>query len=309
MRILLVEPSRTVRRILTAMIEAWDHQVCSCADADDALLRLQSDPDIRALLTSAGLSSISGFELVAQARAMVGAHRPLYMVLMSSTDGYAMCIQALDNGADDFISKPPIAEELRARLRMADRVTAMQRELCRLASTDFLTGLPNRRAFFDNFAKAIEEAQHGRPLSALMFDLDHFKQINDLHGHDIGDEILKAVAAEIASLPGAAGRLGGEEFAFLPAMRLEDAAEMADRIRQVIGEITIPAPNATVTVTCSVGVAEWEPGDTIDTLLRRADVSLYEAKRSGRNRVVATDSFTTSNDQEQWGGATRAAGR
>lgn len=308
MRILLVEPSRTVRRIVTDMIEGWDHEVCSCADADDALVRLQSDADIRALMTSAELPSISGFQLVAQARAMVGTHRPLYIVLMSSADGYAKCIQALDNGADDFISKPPIAEELRARLRTADRVTAMQRELCRLASTDFLTGLPNRRAFFDYAAKAVERAERGQPLSALMLDLDHFKQINDLHGHDIGDKILKTVAAEIALVPGIAGRLGGEEFALLPTLRLEDAVEMADRMRQVIGELAIPALNSTVSVTCSIGVAEWEPGDTIDTLLRRADVSLYEAKRLGRNRVVAADSFTTSKNHDQWHGVTRVRG-
>jgi two-component system, cell cycle response regulator len=308
MRILLVEPSRTVRRIVADMIEAWDHEVCCCANADEALSRLQSDADVRALITSGELPSISGFQLVAKARALVGTNRPLYIVLRSSHDEYSKCIQALDNGADDFISKPPIAEELRARLRTADRVTAMQRELCRLASTDFLTGLPNRRAFFDNAAKAVEQAQLGHPLSALMLDLDRFKQINDTYGHDIGDEVLKRVAIEIASLPGT-GRLGGEEFVILSAMRLEDSAEMADGIRKVVGELRVPAMNSTVAVTCSIGVAEWEPGDTIDKLLRRADVALYEAKRSGRNRVVAADSFTTSKNHEQWRGAARIAGR
>ena len=94
MRILLVEPSRTVRRIATEMIEPWDHEVLSCADADEALLHLQSDPDIRALITSAELPSISGFQLVAKARALVGTHRPLYIVLMSSYDEYSKCIQA-----------------------------------------------------------------------------------------------------------------------------------------------------------------------------------------------------------------------
>lgn len=309
MQILLVEPSRTVRRIVTDMIEAWGHEVYSCAEAENALLHLQAAPDVRALITSAELPSISGFQLVAQARALVGTHRPLYIILMSSSDGYAKCIQALDNGADDFISKPPIVEELRARLRTADRVTAMQRELCRLANTDSLTGLPNRRAFFDNAAKAVERIEHGYLFSAMMLDLDHFKQINDLHGHDIGDEVLKAVAAEIAPLPGIAGRLGGEEFAFLSPARQEAAAEMADSLRQAIGNIAIPAANTSITITCSIGVAEWEPGDTIDTLLRRADVSLYEAKRTGRNRVVAADRFTTSENREQWRGATRVAGR
>ena len=308
MRILLVEPSRTIRRIVTGMIEAWGHEVCAHANADDALTQLRSDADVCALITSAELQPISGFELVAKARTLVGLHRPLYIVLMSSHDEYSKCIQALDNGADDFISKPPIAEELRARLRMADRVTAMQRELCRLASTDFLTGLPNRRAFFDNAAKPVEQAQLGHPLSVMMLDLDHFKQINDTYGHDIGDEILKRVAIEIAPLPGT-GRLGGEEFVVLSAMHLEDSVEMADGIRQAVGELRVPAMNSTVAVTCSIGVAEWEPGDTVDTLLRRADVALYEAKRSGRNRVVAADSFTISENHEQWRGAARIAGR
>ena len=308
MRILLVEPSRTIRRIVTGMIEAWGHEVCACADADAALSHLQSDAEVRALITSAELPSISGFQLVAKARALVGINRPLYIVLTSSQDEYSKCIQALDNGADDFISKPPIAEELRARLRTADRVTAMQRELCRLARMDFLTGLPNRRAFFDNAAKAVEQAELGHPLSALMLDLDHFKQINDTYGHDIGDEVLKRVAIELAPLPGA-GRLGGEEFVVLSAMSLEDSVEMADRIRQVVGELGVPAINSTVAVTCSVGVAEWELGDTIDKLLRRADVALYEAKRSGRNRVVAADSFAISADHREWRGAARLSRR
>lgn len=308
MRILLVEPSRTVRRIVTGMIEAWGHDVCACAGADDALSRLRSEADIRALITSALLPSISGFQLIAQARAIVGT-RPLYIMLMSSTDGYAMCVQALDNGADDFVSKPPIAEELGARLRTADRVTTMQQELLLLASIDSLTGLHNRRAFFENAFKALDQAERGRPLSALMLDLDHFKRVNDLHGHDIGDQILKIVAAEIAQSPGIAGRLGGEEFALLPATPLEDAIEIADHLRKAISERAIKAASSTVAVTCSIGVSEWEPGDTVDTLLRRADVSLYEAKRSGRNRVVAADSFATSTDHEKWRGAARIGGR
>ena len=93
--------------------------------------------------------------------------------------------------ADDFISKPPIAEELLARLRTANRVTSMQYELLRLATIDFLTGLSNRRGFFENAAKVVISAQHGSDLSAIMLDLDHFKQINDTHGHEIGDVVLE----------------------------------------------------------------------------------------------------------------------
>ena len=301
----MVEPSRTVRRIVTGMMEAWGHEVCSYADGAEALLRLQSDLEIRALITSAELASGSGFQLVAQARAWVGTDRALYIMLMSSADGYSKCVQALDHGADDFICKPPIAEELRARLRTADRVTAMQSELMRLATSDSLTGLPNRRAFFSKAIKAIEGAQNGHVLSALMLDLDRFKQINDTHGHDVGDAVLQQVAAEIAPLPGIAARLGGEEFIILLDAQLEDAVEIAVGVRQSVGGLAINVGGEQLAITCSIGVSEWEPGDTIDSLLRRADVALYEAKRSGRNRVIAADSFLVTEDHKQWQGVAR----
>jgi diguanylate cyclase (GGDEF)-like protein len=308
MRVALVEPSRTVRRIVTDMIQEWDHDVRAFANGEEALAGLQSDQDIRALVTSAELASISGFELIAAARNAVG-HRPLYIVLMSSIDEYTRCVQALDNGADDFICKPPIKEELRARLRTADRVTSMQRELVKLATTDFLTGLPNRRAFFEKAAHAPERALRGEPLSVLMLDLDHFKQINDTHGHEAGDQVLRAVSSELATMPGLAGRLGGEEFASLLGKRLDDAMETAELVREAIGNLVVRSNDVSVPVTCSIGVTEWEPGDTIDALLRRADVALYEAKRSGRNRVVAADSFSVSDEHRQWRGAARLSKR
>ena len=171
-------------------------------------------------------------------------------------------------------------------MRTADRVTAMQCELVRLARTDFLTGLFNRRAFFEDAAKMVVRAQYGHGVSAIMFDLDHFKRINDIHGHDIGDAVLRRVAKEIAPLPGITGRLGGEEFAVLMEGDLSDAADTAQEFRCRIENVKIFAGEQPVALTCSLGVAEWEAGDTIDTLLRRADVALYEAKRTGRNKVA-----------------------
>jgi diguanylate cyclase (GGDEF)-like protein len=185
----------------------------------------------------------------------------------------------------------------------------MQEELVRLATTDFLTGLSNRRAFFERAAQVMIQAQHGHMASAIMFDLDHFKLINDVHGHDIGDAVLKRVAAEIASLPGLAGRLGGEEFGLLVESDLSDAVDIAQEFRHSVERLNIFAGEKRVAVTCSLGVAEWEAGDTIDTLLRRADVALYEAKRTGRNKVVATDTYAPSDQDNEWRGATRVLNR
>jgi two-component system, cell cycle response regulator len=305
MRIVLVDPSRTVRRIVTDLVQQWGYEVRPFSDGAEALACIQQDDNVRALITSAELPSMSGVELCVQARAFLGNRRPLYIVMMSSSDEFTKCVQALDKGADDYITKPPIAEELRARLRTADRVTSMQCELVRLATIDFLTGLSNRRAFFENSTKVLERAKNGHATSAIMIDLDHFKQINDVHGHDIGDVVLKRVAAEIVLLPGIVGRLGGEEFGWLVEKDLADAVEVAQEFRRCIEGLKIFTGERAVEVTCSIGVAEWEAGDSIDKLLRRADLALYEAKRTGRNKVIAADTYALSDQPAQWQGMTR----
>ncbi len=309
MQIALVDPSRTVRRIVSELVQQWKYDVCSFSDGTEALSYIQQNENVRVLITSAELPSLSGVELCGRVRALLENSRPLYIIMMSSNDEQAKCVQALDNGADDFIHKPPVAEELRARLRTADRVTSMQCELVRLAKTDFLTGLCNRRAFFENAVSVIERAQRGQPVSAVMFDLDHFKQINDAYGHGIGDAVLKRVAAEIALLPGIAGRLGGEEFGFLVDSELPDAVDIAQEFRRCVEKLSIFSGERPVVVTCSLGVAEWEAGDTIDTLLRRADVALYEAKRPDRNKVVAADTYALSDRHAEWRGAARVSNR
>lgn len=310
MRIVLVEPSRTVRRIVTGMIEAWGHDVCSAVDAGEALDHVQADKSIRAVITSAELASSSGVRLVADARRLAGTQRPLYIIMMSSTDERAKMVQALDNGADDFISKPPAPEELRARLRAADRITTMQAELIALASTDSLTGLLTRRAFVGAAEDMLERAKSGHPLSVLVCDLDRFKAINDTYGHEVGDAVLQKVSAEIKSIGVPAGRLGGEEVAMLLAARLDEAVALAERFRQSVGALAIEVAGEAIAVTCSVGAAEWKPDEGIDALLRRADLALYEAKRAGRNRVVA-EASSLSQDRSQhhqgWRGITQLA--
>ena len=309
MRIALVEPSRTVQRIVTGIIGPWGHEVCPFMDGPEALAFLRSDKNIRALISSAELASTSGMQLVSDARALAGPQRPLYIILMSSSEERSKMIEALDRGADDFITKPPAPEELRARLRAADQITSMQTELIALATTDSLTGLLTRRAFVEAAERMLQRACTGQPFSVLICDLDKFKAINDTYGHAIGDLVLQKVSREVRSIDVAAGRLGGEEFAFLIGGRLDDAVEHAECLRETVGELAIGAGNKTIRITCSIGAAEWEPGDTIDSLLRRADIALYEAKRSGRNRVIAADSFSVGNEHEHWRGVARLASR
>lgn len=309
MRIALVEPSRTVQRIVTGIIEPWGHEVRTFMDAPEVIACLRADRNVSVLITSAELPSTSGIQLVGDARALAGAQRPLYILLMSSSDQRSRMILALENGADDYISKPPAPEELRARLRAGERITSMQSELIALATVDSLTGLLTRRAFVAAAERMLQRAQSGRHFSVFICDLDKFKAINDTYGHEAGDLVLKTVSEELRSLGVPAGRLGGEELAVLIEGHLDDAVDLAERFRESVGNLPVRANNGTIRVTCSVGAAEWEPGDTLDTLLRRADSALYEAKRAGRNRVIAADSFPLSEVHKQWHGVARVAAR
>ncbi len=310
MRVVVVDPSRTVLKFVSRMLQARDHDVTCFVDGKAALQHIKSDPQIGALITSAQLLTMSGLELCWEARLAAG-RRPIYIILMSSNQERGNLVEALDSGADDFIGKPPIPEELYARLRAAGRLASMQNELIRLATTDPLTGLLNRRAFFEHAAECCALARDGSPLSAVMVDIDHFKKINDDHGHDAGDRIIRDVAREAASLKDAVvGRLGGEEFAMLfPGRQLADAATIAQALRIKMKTLKPPAAGDAASISCSFGVSEWRDGDTIDELLRRADVALYAAKAAGRDRVVLSDETLALADYDGAGRPVRAAQR
>lgn len=166
-------------------------------------------------------------------------------------------------------------------------------DLARLARTDALTGLPNRRALEEELSRAAARAlRGGSPLSALVLDVDRFKQVNDRHGHAAGDAVLAAVAARAAGALRAGdvmARIGGEEFAvLLPGADLARAAEAAERIRAAIAAEPIAAGGLALDVTASIGCAALSPGEAEGSaLLARADAKLYEAKSAGRNRVAS----------------------
>jgi diguanylate cyclase (GGDEF)-like protein/PAS domain S-box-containing protein len=171
---------------------------------------------------------------------------------------------------------------------------SMERQLRQLATTDDLTGTLNRRAFFAAAEQEMERAvRYGNAVSVVMFDLDHFKQVNDSHGHAVGDQALREAATALrASLRDVdiLGRLGGEEFAvLLPETPLAGAVEVAERLRHAISAIRIPLEGGRppLTLTASLGVAERLAEEiTVDKVLARADLALYRAKADGRNRVM-----------------------
>ena len=183
--------------------------------------------------------------------------------------------------ATDITDKKLADEELRAAKKYAEE----------LAQKDELTGLKNRRAFFEQGTRIIEQSKRFRhPISVIMMDIDHFKMINDDYGHSIGDKVLRAVAEPLQRVVreiDIVARMGGEEFAFiLPETGLEEASNLAERLRSEIEDLVVTNDGHQIKITASFGVAACKDGDgNIEVLLTDADNALYVAKKNGRNQI------------------------
>ncbi|MGL5445712.1 MAG: GGDEF domain-containing response regulator [Rhabdaerophilum sp.] len=296
MRILLAEPSKIGRSIIIQMLEADGHVVESCGTAEQALSILEEDDTIDVLITAIEFLEMSGLELCWSARILAGPQRPLHIVVMSASTDEMKLAEALDTGADDFISKPPKKTELLARLRSSQRMIDAQKQLIRVASFDSLTNLRNRRVFFE----ALEEEEKSQATSSvLVLDIDYFKQVNDRYGHDGGDIVLKEVANRLRKVDQRFARIGGEEFALLVKGPIEQAAVIAETVRREIAVLPIKLPDCEMSTSISVGVAQRMPGTPMNEVMKDADVALYAAKSGGRNRVTlarfssGTASFAT----------------
>ncbi|ESX85352.1 GGDEF domain-containing protein [Mesorhizobium sp. LNJC405B00] len=175
---------------------------------------------------------------------------------------------------------------------MTVSLSARSETLQHAALTDGLTGMQNRRYFDDALKEYLEEFRRiEKPVGLMILDLDHFKQVNDTHGHDVGDEVLRAVANCLKGMTryhDVVARLGGEEFAVVtPNMDAELLGKFAERIRKAIANMSVLSGNVRLKITTSVGLAVWDRKESAEEFYRRADRQLYEAKRQGRNRVCA----------------------
>lgn len=291
--VMICESSQVQLRILTQTVEDAGYRVQTAHSAEDVLEQMKLVPtDI--LLTGIEVGAVTGLEVCWALKANPETES-IHTIVITASGQERRLEESLDAGADDFIRKPVNMTELRARLRAASRVVRMQKQFRQLAETDALTGAANRRAFMHCLEMETEQARrHDCAVSVVMIDLDHFKLVNDTHGHAIGDRVLietvKAVQKCLRDRD-LLGRLGGEEFAVvLHDTPIEQAAIAAERIRAAIEAMKIQNDlGEAVPITTSLGVsaASSDAGlDTPESLLLAADEALYEAKHSGRNRVV-----------------------
>jgi len=298
--VLLVEDSAAIRALVRRMLVAGGHTVVEAAHGADALAACrQHQPDV--VLLDVEMPGMSGWDVLAAMKADP-ALSDVPVVFLTGRSDTADMVDGLRLGAHDYLRKPCEPTELLARVQAAARVKRLQDELRQrneeldlISRTDALTGLRNRRHVEEYLARLVSLARrHAEPIAVLLVDIDHFKSVNDGHGHDAGDAVLREVAGRMVGsvrLEDMIGRWGGEEFlVVLPNTAAQGAAELAERLRQVVADEPYGLPDGgAISVTISLGCAASVIDDAT-TLVRSADAALYEAKESGRDRVVVAAS-------------------
>jgi diguanylate cyclase (GGDEF)-like protein len=290
MQVLIADDCSTARRLLQALVEQWGYEVRLAQDGAEALAALLAEDGPALAILDRSMPGLDGVEVCRRIRERRGG-RYVYVILLTASTGREHVVEALAAGADDYVGKPFDDGELEVRLRAGRRVVELEQRLRTTASYDALTGVWNRGAVREYLDQQLARSRReGTPLAVLLCDLDHFKRINDRHGHGTGDNVLREVAKRIRQSLRAydgVGRYGGEEFLLvLSGIDPANARIVAERIRQCVCAGPVASGSRELAVTLSMGLA-CGGGREVDaqTLVRLADEALYRAKRAGRNRV------------------------
>lgn len=296
MKVLVADDDMVSRRLLEAMLTRLGYDVVVAADGLEARAILLAPDGPQLAILDWLMPGADGLEVCRAVR-----ERPtpyVYVILLTSKDQRHDLVTAFDAQVDDFITKPYETLELRARLRSGERVVTLQTRLLETqallkhqASHDPLTGLWNRGQVHAQLdADLVQARRTGHPMSIIMADIDHFKHVNDRHGHAAGDDTLQIVARRVKDAlrtSDQVSRYGGEEFLILlPDTPLPEARLIAERVRQAVASTPVATRAGNLDITLSLGVASsTEAGLSRDSLLAAADEALYRAKAGGRNRV------------------------
>ena len=293
MRVLIADDDPVARRMLEGLLGKCGYDVLSTNDGSEALEELQKPEGPSLVISDWMMPGMDGLELCRKSRELDRSDY-IYFIILTTKGRKEDTVQGLEAGADDYLVKPFDQEELRCRVKIGKRILDLERRILRLASTDHLTGVLNRRAFIERMEAEIHRSgRQGTPFSLLLVDIDHFKEINDRFGHQAGDLVLKKFVEALSESVRPydfVGRYGGEEFVVaLAGTDGAQAGRVAERMRKGVEEMKIGQADGpqTIQITASFGVASSLPGaeETVDSLTRRADEAMYRAKDGGRNRV------------------------
>jgi two-component system, cell cycle response regulator len=300
--VLLVDDDELVLAHMAELVQAAGFDVHTACDGATALAHLEQH-FTPIVITDRNMPAMDGLELC---RAVRQQSWPgyIYILLLTVHDGESDILAGLEAGADDYLSKRTSPAHLVARLHTAQRILGLEQALKveleekrRQSLTDPLTGTNNRRYFERQLHKDFKRAQRGGgPMSLLMLDIDHFKNINDRYGHAAGDAVLQELVLRIRqSLTRETdwcARIGGEEFVIVLAdTPLTGAAQVAERLRQAIAGVPVVTNAGTIAVTASIGVVDFQPASgresvSLEALVRDLDANMYLSKQNGRNRVT-----------------------
>ncbi len=294
---LVAEDDAVSRYRLQVALRSWGYEVTTVTNGREAIAEIARADGPSLAIVDWSMPEADGLEVCRAIRRLPDT-RYVYAVLVTAHDQDEDVITGFDAGADDYVTKPFNTKELRARVRSGARIVQLQHqliaardELHRKAMHDPLTGLLTRGAFFELCDFEFNRAKRsGAPLALFMTDIDHFKSVNDRHGHMGGDEVMREVARRLHTTfrkEDAVGRYGGEEFVALAVgCAASDAVRLAERFREAVSGHAFQVGTTTTAITTSTGIATGNAADGLETLLKAADEALYCAKKAGRNRVV-----------------------
>jgi diguanylate cyclase (GGDEF)-like protein len=298
MQVLVADDDRTIRMLVENVLNLSGYQVITAINGEEAWDIMQGNNSPRMAVLDWEMPGMSGLELCRRIReSESNKTRYTYILLLTARNQKNDLIIGMQAGADDYVTKPFNPHELNVRMRAGQRIVELQIELFnmkeefrRLSRTDPLTGCYNRRAILERLhAELARAARDGKPLGVGIFDIDHFKAINDMNGHSYGDSALCEFVRRLEKgirISDMYGRVGGEEFLVLwPAADMTGVTAAAERIRALIGGNPFRLDEKEVQVTVSIGVTITEGHETPESVMTRADNALYSAKEKGRNRV------------------------
>jgi len=296
-RVLVAEDHPATRHMLVRMLDRWGFDTVTATGGAEVLkvARQKRPPEI--IILSRSLPDTDVFRLCQQLNEPHRDYSP-YILLLTMQNDKEDAVQALEAGASAHLAAPFEAHELRAHLMVAGRILNRQESLVNardqyrfLASKDSLTGVWNRRSIGQILIDELDRAAHAdRTTGVLLIDLDHFKRVNDTHGHLVGDYVLQEVGRRLlrALRPyDAIGRYGGEEFlVVVPSANERELCQLAQRLVESIAKQSIPVGKDDIRITLSVGAGIAPPREDPSNVIAAADASLYHAKRLGRNRFI-----------------------
>nr|WP_206007817.1 diguanylate cyclase [Pseudoalteromonas sp. C8] len=288
-KVLVVDDSKSTRRYICSLLVRHKYQIIEAQDGQEALKMLENSPDISVIITDNEMPNMNGDELCSEIRRLYSNDEKA-IIGISGSDSVGLSSLFLKNGANDYLHKPFNSEEFYCRLSQNVDMLELIATIRRQANTDYLTNLPNRRYFFEEAEKSLKQIKHTKGDGALaMLDIDHFKSINDTYGHDVGDEVLKGLSICFSKYfkKYLVARLGGEEFAvYFANADKQEALKRLEGFRYFIEMNSQEFSSAKIKFTISIGFVSG-PVYQIDELLKQADLKLYDAKETGRNKVVS----------------------